>query len=260
MERCAHSLRSWRALTLTIVLVGGVAQASAEVYVLTTGDRITGKKTGERQGSILVKTPYGALSLPRGRIWKIIRDDGREEVINTPPEPPPPPPPPLRLVLVITGRSFWQAWPKDAAGDPTLRFRVRLDGVTVATYTDAKADPGEIKGALVNAFAFTPEEVTYAGPDEVRVQPPETRPGRIVLRVELPAEKAGRRHLQVGYQDAAGTDEASDLASAGLEVEIRPESPTTVQIQQDAGKMQFSGRKPPRMKNVETFKLVARTE
>lgn len=260
MERRSHSFRSWRVLVLSAVLVACVIPGWAEVYVLTTGDRITGKKTGERQGSILVKTPYGALSLPRGRIWKIIRDDGREEVINTPPEPPPPPPPPLRLVLAITGRSFWYAWPQDAAGDPTLRFRVRLDGVTVATYTDAKADPGEIKGAVVNAFAFTPDQITYSGPDDVRVQPPETRPGRIVLRVELPAEKAGRRHLQVAYQDAAGTDEASDLVSASLEVEIRAESPTTVQIQQEAGKMEFSGRKPPRMKNVETFKLLARSE
>ena len=236
--------------------------ALADVYTLDDGDRISGKTLGLEAGIYKVQTAYGRLAIPRGKVLKIVHDDGREEVLDAaaaaaaaPPEPPPAAGP--QLVLVVSGASFWHAWApvKEGAFDPTLRFEVSLDEEVVATYSDTKPDP-EIPGAVVNAFGFDPESVQVSGADGVGVAAPETRPGRITLRMNLPAGRGGERKLRVAYfgRDAA-TGTVRELVANQVYVELKPEAPTFVRVKQDAGRLEFSGFPRKKMKGLETFRI-----
>ena len=164
---------------------------------------------------------------------------------------------------MITGKTFWYAWdpPKGAAVDPTLKLEVRLDEAVLASYVDAKLDPQEIPGAAVNAFGFGPEEVSAPAATGVEVVPPEARPGRIVLKLDLPAERAGKHRLRLAYQ--VGDAEAStfrDVVEASADVVLSTEAPSFVEVRQDRGRMEFSGFGKKRMKNVDSFKLEAKSE
>lgn len=232
------------------------SRLSADVFVLIEGDRITGKAVQKGKKSVTVQTAYGRLLIPRARIQKIVRDDGSEEVAN----PEPPPTPRSRLIFVVLGKTFWQAWnPKDSAAvDPSLRLEIRLDEEIVATYLDAKPDPEDIPGALVNAFSFTPAEVVAEAGTGAAVLTPEVRPGRIVLKVDVPVGPAGPRKLRLAYQvnDGSSAEPAwRDLIEATAGAELRTEGPTFFQVRQDRGRMEFSGFPRKRMKNVETFHL-----
>jgi hypothetical protein len=171
----------------------------------------------------------------------------------------------MRLVLVITGKSFWHAWdpPKGSTVDPTLRLELRLDEETVATYVDAQTDPQDLAGAkAINTFSFEPDVVTIVPGPGAAVTSPETRPGRIVLKVDLPVEMAGR-HRPDRYQvnDATAADPAwRDVATTTTEVELQEGAAAFLQVRQDAGRMEFSGFTRRSMKNVETFRLDARAE
>lgn len=231
----------------------------ADVYTLDDGDRVSGKTLGIEGGIYKVQTAYGRLSIPRGRILKIQKDDGREEILDAAaaaavaaaaPEAAGP-----ELVLLVSGGSFWQAWAtKDPAFDPTLRFEVSLDETVIATYADTKPDP-DIPGALMNAFGFSPESMSASAAEGVRIEPPETRPGRITLRMGLPAERAGERKLRVAYfgRDAAGGER--ELAANSIYVEIKPAAPTFVRVKQDVGRMEYAGFPKKKMKGLETFRI-----
>lgn len=248
------------AALVALGLLGVVSAAGADVYVLRDGDRVTGKTVLKAVKTFTVQTSYGRLTIPREKIERILHDDGKEEVLNPPPEPPPSPPPPVHLIVVITGKMFWYAWDENASADPTLRLTASLDEETVVTYADAHTDPEGIRGATVNAFSFRPEDVAVRTAEGVRCPPPEARPGRVVLRVELPAERVGRRRLRLAYQvdEGSAADPAwRDVAEASLDVDLRANTPTFVEIQQDAGRMEFSRH---RMKNTETFRIVTKTE
>lgn len=242
--------------------------AGADVYVLTDGDRVTGKTVFKGQKTFTVQTPYGRLIIPRAKVERIVHDDGREEVLNPPPAPPPPPEPtpPLHMILVITGKTFWYAWdpPKGVTVDPTLRLQVTLDEVPIATYVDARLDPDEIPGAAVNAFSFLAADIAVTtGSGAQLPMPPEARPGRIVLRIDLPPEKAGHHRLRLAYQVDEGSEAEPawrDMAEASLDLDLKPDSPTFVQVQQDPGRMEFSGLGRHKMKNVDSFRLLARAE
>jgi hypothetical protein len=243
-----------------VLLAAAVPVSAADVYVLRDGDRITGKTVFKAAKTFTVQTPYGRLTIPRDKIERVLHDDGKQEVLNPPPEPPPAPPPPVHLILVITGRTFWYAWDPKATVDATLRLAASLDEEPVATWIDARLDPKEIPDATVNAFSFLPEDVTTLAAAGVSIPPPEARPGRIVLRVEVPAERVGRRRLRLAYQvnEATAAEPAwRDLAQASLDVELRADAPTFLQLQQDGGQMGFSRH---RMKNVDTFRMTAKTE
>jgi hypothetical protein len=250
---------------LAIAALGCLAaNVAADVYVLNDGDRITGKTVAKGK-SFTVQTPYGRLTIPRAKIERILHDDGSLEVVTAAPEPPPTPPPPVRLVVIITGKTFWQAWdpPKGVVVDPTLRLQMSLDEETVATYLDTRLDPGEIKGAMVNAFGFGPEEVGPAPASGVVLLPPETRPGRIVLKLDLPSTKAGRHRFRFAYQANDGSDTSPawrDIVDTAIEMDLKADAPTFVDVQQDAGRMEFSGLGRRKMKNLETFRIQARTE
>jgi hypothetical protein len=268
-------MRPARAGTLSaaaLILGLHAAPAMGDVFVLRGGDRITGDSVTEGKRTFKVKTPYGLLTIPRSKVDHIIRADGTEQPVNpesvgslgsvgsAPVETVATLPRSrrARLVLIITGKTFWQAWdPKAGHHDPTLRFGVTLDEEVVATYVDAKTDP-DIPGAMVNAFSFAAEDAVFMAGKDALVLPPEQRPGRIVLKIDVPV-KEGTRLVRIAYQSNEGPaeDETAwrDLAAGSLGVELRAESPTFVRVNQERGRMEFSGFPRKRMKNVDTFAL-----
>jgi hypothetical protein len=237
---------------------------AAEVFILTNGDRITGRLVTKGTQTYTIQTPYGRLRVPRAKIESVVSEDGKEEPVGKPAAPPPDPTP-LQLILVVTGSTFWYAWdpPKGAAVDPTLRFEVRLDEQSAASFVDSRLDPEEIRGAVVNAFAFVGDGVTAAAAAGLELHPPEARPGRIVLRVDMPAERAGAHALRLAYQVAEPGEAGPsfrDAAATSLEVELKLGSPNFVQVRQDRGRMQFSGLLRKSMKHVDSFRLEATSE
>ena len=256
-----------RLLTAAALLVGLAAPALAEVVVLKDGDRVRGKLVVRGTVRLRLQTPYGLLIIPLDKIEKIVNDDGTEEVLGAhdpsapAAAPTPPPPPAVKLGVIITGKTFWQAWdPKGVPQDPSLRLEVRLDEKPVATYVDTQIDEGEIPGAVVNAFAFTPEAMTAVAGPGARVLLPETRPGRILLEIELSAESAGERKLRLAYQSNDGSkgDPAwRDLATTSLVVTLNPQTPLFIKVEQAPGSMEFRKKQ---MRNVDSFRIAARSE
>ena len=258
------------ALAAVLAICLPASRLGADVFILRSGDRITGEPVTEGKRTFKVKTPYGLLTIPRSKVERIIRPDGTEQVIDTEPVlKPVASPEPVgtvatlpkarraRIILIITGKTFWQAWdPKAGHHDPTLRFQVTLDEDVVATYVDGKTDP-DIPGAMVNSFSFGTEDVVFSAGENALVLPPEQRPGRIALKIDVPARE-GTRLLRVAYQSAEGPEDGTgwrDLVEGAIDVELRAEAPTFVRVGQDRGRMEFGGFPRKRMKNVETFKL-----
>lgn len=251
-----------RTVVALLLVSGLLARAEAEVVFLTNGDRVTGKIVNTSRRNYVVQTPFGRLNVPRAKIWKIEKTDGTEEVLNPPGAAAPPT---ARLILVIMGSTFWQAWdPRDAAGlDPSLRFDVRLDEEAVASYVDGKQDPDEIPKAVVNSFSFNPGDVTLEPAAGVLLPLPEARPGRIVLKVDVPVPPPGARRLRVAYQVNGGTPAEPSWKDAVVTegtVELSAESPTFLQVRQDRGKMEFAGFPRRKMRLVETFKLTVQPD
>ena len=252
------------ALALALALALPLAAAAADVVLLRNGDRVSGRIVGETPRAIRVQTPYGRFNIPRDRIERIQREGKPEQVLNPPqrdvaPAIPRRDPTRVRLVLVVVGRTFWQAWrPREAPGDPALRFELRVDEEPAAAFVDSTLDPAEIPGATVNAFSFAPEEVAIHSAEGTFVAPPEVSPGRVVLRIDLPAPRAGKRRLRLAYQSNDGTSTAPswrDLAEGEVAAELGLEAPNFVQVRQEAGEMEFSGLFRRRMRNVETFRV-----
>ena len=249
------------ALALALALAILAPAVCADVFVLRGGDRITGKPLLEGKRSFKVQTPYGVLTIPRAKVDRILRADGTEQLVNPEPEPVNtvatlPAARRARLILIITGKTFWQAWDPKSGADPTLRLEVSLDEEVVATYVDAKTDP-DIPGALVNAFSFASGDVAVIAGENALVLPPEPRPGRIALKIDVPASEAPRR-LRIAYQASEGPAEEKawrDLATGATDVELRRGAPTFVRVSQDRGRMEFGGFPRKRMKYVETFKV-----
>ncbi len=252
--------RWWRLAAALSLALQDASRLSADVFVLIEGDRITGKAIQKGKKTFTVQTAYGRLLIPRAKIQKIVKDDGNEEIVTPGVPPPPPPPPRSRLIFVVLGKTFWQAWdPRESTAiDPSLRLEIRLDEDVVATYLDAKPDPEDIPGALVNAFSFAPAEVVAEAGTGAEVFTPEVRPGRIVLRVDVPVGAGGPRKLRLAYQvnDGSSTEPVwRDQIEATASTELRTEGPTFFQVRQDRGRMEFSGFPRKRMKNVETFRV-----
>jgi hypothetical protein len=231
------------------------------VYFLEGGDRVTGHTLAKRKRDFRVQTPFGLLTLPRDRVERVLWAGEREEWVRTPaPAPSPTPEPTPELALVVVGQSFWQAWDRRESVDPTLRLRVWVDGVDLATYVDAQLDPQDLPGATVNSFAFDSVEISA-----VSTSSRDVRPGRITLRLGLPAPAEGAgaapRRLRLAYQVNAGTRDAAewrDAAATELEVPFQTGRETRLELRQDAGRMEFSGFGRKRMKYVETFRLELR--
>jgi hypothetical protein len=235
-----------------------------EFLWLLDGDRVTGTITSETARVVRLKTPYGALVIPKNRIARLVRANGKEEVLHAvavaaaPSPAPSPVAPRARLVLAVTGNTFFMAWDrKDAPADPTLRLELRLDEDPLAMWMDSRLDPEEVPGAVVNAFSFAPADVAAAAAPEVQISPAEVQPGRVVLRLELPPA-AETRTLRIAYQVNQGTAQSPawrDVASTSAPVPLRADATTLVQVRQDRGRMEFAGFPRRKMRNVETFRL-----
>lgn len=252
------------ALPLLFALALAVAgAATTDVVTLLNGDRISGRIVSKGRKFLRFQTPHGVLSIGLDKIDRLQRADGTEEVLNRPatatapvPTPTPRPREPVRLALLVSGKTFWQAWGVDAApSDPTLRLELRLDDRAVATWVDTVVDEGEIKGALVNSFSFTPDSLKVAASAGVKALPPEIRVGRISLGLELPQEMEGSRKMRLAYQGNAGTPavpEWRDLVLLEVPLTLTRSEPNAFLVEQDRGRMEYSKR---RMKNVDTFAL-----
>jgi hypothetical protein len=257
------------ALLLILSLAASPAPKD-DLYVMLNGDRVSGQTVTKGKTSITVQTAYGKVTIPRGRILKVVWGDGHEEVMNSPlptPPPPPPPEPSLHMALLVSGQAFWQAWPQSAKGkeiDPTLKFEVRLDDEVVATYSDSHLDPGDLPGALVNSFSFEPGHVSVTTAEGVVADAPETKVGKSLLRINLPSARAGSKHLVLAYASNIGTASDphwQDLASGDMLVELEKGATLELAVQQERGRMEYSrflGVLSKKMRNVETFRVGVR--
>jgi hypothetical protein len=252
------------ALAAATLVSGPVA---ADVFVLVNGDRVTGRQVAAGKKNLLVQTAFGRLTIPREKVEQIIHDDGKVEIVNRTDEAAAavPLPEKTRLILVVLGRSFWYAWdPREfPQQDPTLRLEVRLDEAPVAIYVDAHPEPNDIPKAIVNTFSFAPDEIGRDPGRGVLLPPPEARPGRIVLKIDVPDSMAGARQLRLAYQINVGSATApswKDIAVATAPCELNADAPTFLQVKQDAGRMEFSGMIRRRMKLVETFHVEVAAE
>jgi hypothetical protein len=215
-----------------------------------------------------VKLPFATVLIPKSRIERVVRADGKEEVLHeaaehvtvVAPAPRAPAVPTAHLALVLTGASFWQAWDrKDAPVDPTLRLHIRIDEAEVAAWADSKLDPQDLPGAIVNTFAFTGDEAGLAAP-HVLLSPPEVQPGRVVLRVDVPGVVGENRRLSVTYQVNEGSVDSPawrDVVMATSTITLRADGPTPIQLRQGRGQMEFARK---RMREVESFKIEISTE
>jgi hypothetical protein len=242
-----------RLLVLVPALLLLALAAGADVFVLTNGDRITGKRLRSGKRTVVVQTDFGRLTIPRAQVQKIVKADGTEEYVSEGA-----PLPSAKLSLIVIGQSFWQAWePKSHPRvDPSLRLEVRVDGEVVATYTDSRPDPRDLPGATVNTFSFLAGDVEAEGAPGVTVATPEVKLGRATLRLEIPqAADAPPRHvLRVTYQvntGSAGEGLWKDLVSVDGDVALSRAATVGVQLKQGPGRMAFAGRKG--MTDVDTF-------
>lgn len=254
-----------RLAVLGLCALAASAPVTAEVFFLRDGDRITGKLVSQTARNFRVQTSYGRLLIPKSKVERWQRADGREEILN-PPAPgdtPAPKPaavlPPPRIAVAIVGTTFWHAWDKrDRPPDASLRLELRLDEEIVAAYTDTTLDPKDLPGAVVNTFSFSSDQVEVTSAPHVQALPAEVRPGRIVLKIDLPPGGAPTRRLRVAYQLNTGTVEEPswrDAATGSTSVSVGPDAPALVEVRQKGGQMEFSGFSRKRMKKVETFSL-----
>lgn len=251
----------------TLLALALLGPADDDVVILNNGDRISGKVVSKGRKILRLQTPYGLLQIGLDKIERLHHADGTEELLTalpapaTAPTPTPKPAPPVKLVFTISGKTFWQAWDAEAApADPTLRLDLRVDDHHVAAWVDSKVDPGEIPKAVVNSFSFTPDTLKVAADPGVKVLPPEIRPGRIQLGLELPADFEGPRKLRLAYQGNAGSPTAPewrDLVLEEVTMVLGATVPNLCRVEQDRGNMEFSKR---HMKNVETFKLALKLD
>jgi hypothetical protein len=246
------------ALALLVLVLAGTP-AGADTVHLKSGDRITGRVAPAGKKARRITTPFGRLLVPNAEIDRIVYDDGREEVpAAAPAEGAAWKTEAVGLTIEISGDSFWQAWtPKEAPADPSLRLLVTLDGLAVAAYLDSQLDP-DIKGAVVNTFAFDPTQMAVSTWQGAVASPPVTTPGRVHLRLDLPRDRAGRHTLALADQGNAGTRGQPDwqeLKASTLEMELRAMG-ASVRIEQSRQQMSFGGiLAPKRMRRTDTFRV-----
>jgi hypothetical protein len=136
----------------------------------------------------------------------------------------------------------------------------------VAAWEDDRSDPGEIRGALVNAFSFRPDEVTAHPAEGVELKPAEVEAGRILVRLTLPGSWAGERALRVAYQINEGTrtdPDFQDLTRGTEYVTLAAGAPSVVRQDQRSGRMEYGGVLglfKKKMKNADTFRIDLETK
>lgn len=265
-SRSSSAARRLVGLLVVLAAFAGAAAARADTLVMLDGDRISGRLVRETARTIYLQTPWGRLTIPKSKVERWTKKDGTEVTLNAPaadarPAPSPTPSTRSRLVLVVTGKSFWHAWdPKEAPTDPSLRLEATMDEEPLAAFVDARLDPNDLPKAVVNTFSFLSEDVRVAPAEGVTVDPPETRAGRVLVRLSVPGPPRGGR-LRLAYAMNTGTAESPswrDLAEASVALDMG--ETTFVTIRQDMGRMSFSGFPKKKMKDVGTFVIEIRPE
>ena len=260
-----------RLVAACVALAFGAAVAAADVVVLVNGDQITGRVVGSIAKRVRLQTPYGVLVIPAEKVDRIKHDDGTEQILRvsaTPaPTPTPAPPSSARLLLIVTGASFWHAWdPKAAPEDPSLRLELKLDERVLATYTDVNLDPEDLPKAVVNSFVFSPERLFVSGGEGVTVAPPSLAPSEIRLEIRVPQALAGERRLRIAYQlNEAGSAAPRwrDVVVGGAQLTLLSGRSLRVSLQQDRGTMEYARRQlrgQGQMRGVETFRATLAVE
>src|SRR5260221_715396 len=125
----------------------------------------------------------------------------------------------------------------------------------VGAYRDPILDPEDLPRATVNTFAFLPDSVARESAPAIMLLPPEMKPGRIQLLLELPPAEAAPHTLRVCYQANEGpfdTPRWIDLVEAATVVSLASGAPAAVRLTQGRGSMEFVKK---RMQAVETFVL-----
>jgi hypothetical protein len=244
---------------------GGAAQVTSreDVFFLANGDRITGRTLSGGKRTFVIQTSFGRLTIPRAQIEKVRHPDGTEETVRTAGIDSAVPRHRARLILIVLGKTFWHAWEPREVNDPTLRLEVRLDEEVLGTYVDSRPDPEEIPKAVVNSFSFLADQVSLDSGSGTTLLPPEARPGRIALKMDIPIPPKGSHQLRLAYQVNVGTaadPSWKDVVEASAPCELRHPEPPFVRVTQDGGKMEFSGFSKRRMKFLETFRLVLAPE
>jgi hypothetical protein len=237
------------------LLVALAGAASAAVLILSNGDRVTGKITLRGKSTVRLRTPYGMLTVPKKAIEAIEDDDGSREVLNPRPTPPPTPPPaPPELEVQVQGDAFWYAWDPRALPESTaVGLRVKLEDTVLATFSDPVLEPNEIRGAVVNAFALTPEAVVEPAPGVTA----EAEAGGARLRLRLPPGTPDGR-LRLSYVlMPAGSGAFAEVAAGTTRVHLAAGRQTLVRVRQARGAMEWSKR---RIQNAETFGMHAEAD
>jgi hypothetical protein len=259
-----------RVVAACLGIAFGAALAAADVVVLVNGDRITGRVVGSVSKRV-AETPYGVLLIPAENVDRIKHEDGTEQVLRVlpspAPTPTPPPPSSARLLLVVTGASFWHAWdPKAAPEDPSLRLELRLDERVLATYTDVNLDPEDLPKAVVNSFVFSPERLFVSGGEGITVAAPSLAASEIRLEVRVPQALVGERRLRIAYQlNEAGSAAPRwrDVVVGGAQLTLVAGRSLRVRLQQDRGTMEYARRQlrgQGQMRGVETFRATLEVE
>ena len=70
-----NTARAAQGALVLVLAVGSGQPARADTYVLTGGDRITGKTLLKAAKTFRVQTPYGRLVIPRDKVERILYDE-----------------------------------------------------------------------------------------------------------------------------------------------------------------------------------------
>ena len=126
--------------------------------------------------------------------------------------------------------------------DPTLRFEVSLDEETVATYSDASRIRPTCPRRSSTPSPSRPR--WWSARAGERLPPPEARPGRVVLKIEMPVPAPGRGRLRLAYQTNEGSADRAGLAGLRgdvARVELVEDAPDLPAGQPGPRQMEFAG-------------------
>lgn len=243
--------------------------ATAEVVHLTNGDVVHGTLVAANNDEVTLKTPYGQLVIPKEEIARIDYSGGAAPAAaaeaKAPAEPPDELPAPTgergRLVLHITGRSFWYAFdsPPDRPADTSIRLRLYVGSARACTFVDEK--PDTVDGStLYNSFTFSPTDSRLLETLEgFECSVTKSDDGEVTLAVGLPPDfSTGRQLVRMVYEVNEGDPSLPrwlDVVSRSFSVEVAPGKVASVILEQHAEALEYSGFFKKQMKNLDQFQL-----
>jgi hypothetical protein len=254
------------------------ATAFGEVVHLKNGDVLHGTLVAANNDEVTLKTPFGQLVIPKKEIERIEYQDPGARPAPAPSPPPKPampaiedPNPPGRsdlkparavtaIELRIRGRSFWYAFdsPERAPSDTSIRLRLYVGNERACTFIDEK--PDTVDGTtLYNSFTFSSTDARLVESREgYDCSVEKASGGVVVLRIGLPAVKAGRPMVRMLYEVNEGTRSSPawmDVVSRSFSMDVAPGKVGVATLEQNADALEYTGLFKKKMKNVELFQL-----